>query len=67
MPILYGGKYERRYKGYRLLKFSDLAAAQKDGAKGDMVGMFVANGPRAAYRETILIDEARAYRCLLAP
>ncbi len=54
-------------KRYRLLKFTDLAAAGQAGTKGDVVQSFVADGPSAVYRETIRIDDARAYRCLPSP
>ena len=54
-------------KRYRLLKFTDLAAAERAGAKADVVGSFVADGPTAVFRETIGIDEARVYRCVPLP
>ncbi|MGA2259065.1 MAG: hypothetical protein ABSG53_30710 [Thermoguttaceae bacterium] len=54
-------------KRYRLVKFTDLAAAQKAMVKGDVVLSFVADGPNAVYRETIRIDDARVYRCGPSP
>jgi len=52
---------------YRLLKFTGLAAADRSDAKGTVLQSFVADGPRAAYNETIRIDDARVYRCLPSP
>jgi hypothetical protein len=54
-------------KRYRLLKFTDLAAAEQAGAKGEVVQSFAADGPHTAYSETIRLDDARAYRCVSAP
>ncbi len=56
-----------RGKRYLLVKFTDLAAAEQAGAKGDVAQSFVADGPKAAYRETIRMDDARVYRCVPAP
>ena len=56
-----------RGKRYRLLKVTNLAAAQQAGAKADVVLSFVADGPQAVYGETIGIDDARVYRCVPAP
>ena len=56
-----------RGRRYRLLKFTDLAALQQAGAKGDVVQSFVADGPSAAYSEMIRIDDARVYRCIPSP
>jgi hypothetical protein len=52
---------------YQLLRFTDLASARQAGAKADVAQTFVADGPSAAYRETIRIDDARVYRCVPLP
>lgn len=49
---------------YRLVKFTDLAAAQDPGAQGELVRSFVADGPTAGYTEKIGLDDFRVYRCL---
>ena len=51
-------------KRYRLLKFADLAAAQRPKELGELVQSFVADGPKAEFVEKIGVDEVRAYRCL---
>ena len=56
-----------RGKRYRLLKFTDLAAAEQAGAKWDVVQSFVADGPSGTYSETIRMDDARVYRCISTP
>jgi hypothetical protein len=56
-----------RAKRYRLLTFDALATAEQAGAKGDAVQSFVADGPSAAYSETVGIDDARVYRCVPSP
>ena len=56
-----------RGKRYRLLKFTDLEAAARAGAKGEVAQTFVADGPTAAYQETIGLDDARVYRCVPSP
>jgi hypothetical protein len=51
---------------YRLVKFTDLTAAQKPDSKGELVRTFLADGPKAEYVEKIGVDEVRAYRCISA-
>jgi hypothetical protein len=57
-------KHGRRY---RLVKFTDLAIAQKPDARGIVVRSFVADGPRFEIVETIGLDDARLYRCIAEP
>ncbi len=56
-----------RGKPYRLVKFTDLATAERADAKGEVIQAFVADGPTAAYSETIGLDDVRVYRCAAAP
>ncbi len=49
---------------YRLVKFSNLAAAQQSNAQSDLVRSFVADGPVAHYTERVGIDDFRLYRCV---
>ena len=60
---------EKLEKGrrYQLLKFTDLAAAEKAGANVDVAQSFVADGPSAVFNESIGIDDARVYRCVPSP
>jgi len=51
-------------KRYRLVRFTDLAAAEQTGTQGKLVRSFVAEGPKANFVETVGIDEARVYRCV---
>jgi hypothetical protein len=51
-------------KRYRFVKFTDLAAAQKPDAQGQLVRSFVADGPKAEFVEKIGVDEVRVYRCV---
>jgi hypothetical protein len=51
-------------KRYRLVKFTDLAAAQKTGVQGELVRSFIADGSKADYVEKVPYDESRVYRCL---
>jgi hypothetical protein len=56
-----------RGKRYRLLRYTDLEAAGQAGAKADVVQSFLADGPTAAYQETVGIDDVRVYRCVPSP
>ncbi len=51
-------------KRYRLLKFTDLTAAQRPGGHGEVLRTFVADGSTADLVEKIGLDETRLYRCL---
>jgi len=53
-----------RGKRYRLLKFTDLPAAQQPGGHRELLRSFVANGPKEDFVEKIGIDDTRVYRCL---
>ncbi len=53
-----------RGKRYRLVKFTDLAAAQKPDARGEVVRSFIADAPKSEIVETIGLDDARVYRCM---
>jgi hypothetical protein len=57
----------KRGQHYRLVRFTDLAAAQKPDARGVPMRSLVADGPRFEIDETIGLDEARFYRCLSEP
>ena len=52
-----------RGKRYRIVKFTDLAAAQKPGTREEVVRSFIADGPKSEVVETIGLDDARVYRC----
>jgi hypothetical protein len=54
-------------KHYRLVRFTDLAAAQKPDARGEVVRSFAAEGKRFEITETIGLDDARLYRCIAQP
>jgi hypothetical protein len=52
-------------KRYRLMKFTDLAAAQQPMEQGELVRSFVADGPKAEFVEKIAVDDVRVYHCVL--
>ena len=54
-------------KRYRIVKFTDLAAAQKLDSRGEVVRSFIADGSKSEIVETIGLDDARAYRCVTEP
>jgi hypothetical protein len=51
-------------KRYRLVRFTDLTAAQKPKVNGELVRSFVADGPKAEFIEKIDVDDVRAYQCV---
>ena len=51
-------------QAYRLVKFTELAEAQKPAAQGELVKSFLAGDRKPEFVETIGLDDSRAYRCL---